>query len=122
MSVELRVEVSGDKPAVLLTRGSIADISCGGLKCDMGLDVPVGTQVAIRFPELPEGTSLQPDLMDGQIVRSESLGGVPDRVAIAFTKPLDCLELGAIAQTKQGARVAHATDPFSRFATSYICI
>ena len=30
---------------------------------------------------------------DGRVVRTESLGGVPDRVAIAFARPLETIEL-----------------------------
>ena len=63
LSVELRVEVSGDKPAILLTRGMVTDLSCGGLKCDINLNVPVGTRVDVRFQETT-GAALAPDLMD----------------------------------------------------------
>ena len=128
LSVELRVEVSGDKPAVLLTRGMIADISCGGLKCDINLNVPVGTRVDVCFQET-SGTALTPDLMDGRVVRTESLGGVPDQVAIAFTFPLECLELdqlqpGEVAAPLHGPtaakrRASWADEPHSipTFAT-----
>ncbi|MCH7826125.1 MAG: PilZ domain-containing protein [Acidobacteria bacterium] len=92
LSVELRVEVSGDKPAILLTRGKVADISCGGLKCYINLNVPVGTRVDVCFQEA-SNTVLAPQLMDGRVVRTESLGGVPDQVAIAFAHPLECLDL-----------------------------
>lgn len=86
--VELRVEVSGDIPAILLARGAVADISCGGVRCDIDLDVPVGTCIDVGFPGTPN-TMLPPALMDGRVVRSESLGGVPDQLAIAFVQPLE---------------------------------
>ncbi len=95
LSVELRVEVSGDKPAILLTRGMVTDLSYGGLKCDINLNVPVGTRVDVCFHETA-GAVLAPDLIDGRVVRTESLGGVPDQLAIAFASPLECLDLATI--------------------------
>ena len=92
LSVELRVQVSGDKPAILLTRGQVADISCGGLRCDINFDVPVGTCVDLCFPETSDA-GLATDLMDGRVVRTESVGGVPDQVAIAFAHPLESFDL-----------------------------
>jgi hypothetical protein len=86
--VELRVEVSGDKPAMLLTRGMVADISRGGLRCDIDLDVPVGTRVDVRFP----CNALAPEPLDGRVVRTVSVGGVPEEVAIAFARPLEELD------------------------------
>ena len=99
LSVELRVEVSGDEPAMLLTRGMVADISCGGLRCDINLNVPVGTRVDVCFQEASD-TILTPDLMDGLVVRTDSLGGVPDQVAIAFSHPLECLPLDQLRPDK----------------------
>ena len=85
ISVELRVEVSGAKPAMLLTRGMVADISRCGLRCDIDLDVPVGTSVGVHFPC---GT-LAPESLDGRVIRTVSVGGVPGQVAIAFARPLE---------------------------------
>lgn len=93
LAVDLRLTMSSSKPVVLLTRGNVADISCGGLKCELRLDVPVGTPVDVRFPQLPAGVSLAPSFRQGRVVRTESPGGLPDRVAIAFTQPLDSLEV-----------------------------
>lgn len=119
MSVELRVGVSSDKPAVLLTRGNVADISCGGLKCNIGLDVPVGTRVDVRFPRIPKGVSLEPHYLDGQVVRTESLGGAPDRVAIAFAHPLDNLEMGAMEGAHDGVGVSGSNHFLATIATSF---
>ena len=128
LSVELRVEVSGDKPAILLTRGMVTDLSCGGLKCDINLNVPVGTCVDVRFREAI-GAALAPDLMDGRVVRTESLGGVPDQVAIAFARPLESVELDHVPPHESAAplrgrtaakrRVSWADEPhsFPTFAT-----
>jgi hypothetical protein len=95
MSVELRVRIGGDKPAILLTRGVVADISCGGLKCEIDLAVPVGTVVRVCFTDLPEAV-VAPELSDGHVVRTESLGGVPDHVAIAFTRPLERIDVDSL--------------------------
>ncbi len=100
--MELRVEVSGDKPAILLTRGSVADISYGGIKCDIDLHVPVGTHVDVCFPGMPDAT-LFPELMNGHVVRSESLGGVPDQLAIAFARPLEHLDVDRLGATHAAA-------------------
>ncbi len=128
LSVELRVEVSGDKPAILLTRGMVTDISCGGLKCDINLNVPVGTRVDVRLQGV-SGTPLPPDLMVGQVVRTDSLGGVPDQVAIVFARPLEALELDQIrpgcvdaslrgrVAAKRRASWADEPHPFPTFAT-----
>ncbi len=92
LSVELRVEVSGETPALLLTRGMAADISRGGVRCDIGFAVPVGTAVDVSFPDAPVGWQ---DLrrICGRVARTVSPGGVPDQVAIAFAQPLDQLDL-----------------------------
>ena len=128
LSVELRVEVSGDKPAILLTRGLVTDLSRGGLKCDINLNVPVGTRIDVCFQETA-GAALAPDLMDGRVVRTESLGGVPDQVAIAFARPLECLELDQVRPDQKAAplhgrtaakrRASWADEPhqFPTFAT-----
>ena len=105
ISVELRVEVSGAKPAILLTRGSVADISCGGVKCEIGLDVPVGTRVEVCFAGMPDAV-LAPELMNGRVVRSESLGGVPDQLAIAFARPLEHLDIERLGATHAAAGAA----------------
>jgi hypothetical protein len=104
MSVELRVQVGGDKPAILLTRGVVADISCGGLKCEIDLAVPVGTVVKVCFTDLPEAV-VAPELSDGHVVRTESLGGVPDNVAIAFTQPLERIDVDSLMASSLSARV-----------------
>ena len=128
LSVELRVQVSGDTPAILLTRGIVADISRGGLKCDIDLAVPVGTNVDVCFPD-PHGTSLTPELMDGRVIRTESLGGVPDHVAIAFTRPLEELDIDVFDTSRpmavprgrsapaRRASWADEPSPFPTFAT-----
>ncbi len=128
LSVELRVEVSGDEPAILLTRGRVADISCGGLKCDINVNVPVGTRVDVCLQET-SGTVLAPNLKDGRVVRTESLGGVPDQVAIAFARPLEWLELDQVrpdegaaplrGRTAAKRRASWADEPhsFPTFAT-----
>jgi len=95
MSVELRVQVGSDKPAILLTRGMVADISCGGVKCEINLAVPVGTRVKVRFTDLPEAV-VAPEMSDGHVVRTESPGGVPDHVAIAFTRPLERIAVDSL--------------------------
>ncbi len=84
---------------MLLTRGMVADISCGGLRCDINLNVPVGTRVDVCFQEGSD-TILAPDLTDGRVVRTDSLGGVPDQVAIAFSRPLECLLLDQLRPDK----------------------
>lgn len=95
LSVELRVEVSGERPAMLLTRSLVSDISRGGLRCDIDLEVPVGTRVDVRFTESPID-ALAPQSLDGHIVRTVALGGVPEQVVIAFGRPLDHLDLDAL--------------------------
>ena len=104
--MELRVEVSGDKPAILLTRDSVADISCGGVKCDLDLDVPVGTRVDVCFPGMPDAV-LPPELTNGHVVRSESLGGVPDQLVIAFARPLEHLDIERLSTTHPAAAARH---------------
>lgn len=88
ISVELRVEVSGAKPAMLLTRGLVSDISRCGFRCDIDLDVPVGTRIGVCFP----GDTLASGFLDGRVVRTVSVGGVPEQVAIAFARPLEKLD------------------------------
>lgn len=89
--VELRVAMSGNSPAMLLTRGQLSDISLGGLRCDIDLEVPVGTEVDVCFAESPKGAVVPPSI-DGRVVRTVSVGGVPDQVAIAFAQPLEQLD------------------------------
>lgn len=91
LSVELRVEVSGEKPAVLLARGLVADISRGGVRCDIDFAIPVGTGVDLCFPDAPGG-ALQPLATRGRVVRMVSPGGVADQIAIAFSRPLQQLD------------------------------
>ncbi len=93
MSVELRVEVSGTTPALLLTRGVVADISQGGVRCDIDFAVPIGTKVDLTFPDIPGG-AMSPQSIDGRVTRTISPGGVPDQVAIAFTRPLERFDAG----------------------------
>lgn len=95
LSVELRVEVSGSTPALLLTRGTIADISRGGVRCDIDFAVPVGTRVDLSFPDVSAG-GLHLRSIDGHVARTVSPGGVPDQVAIAFTLPLAQIDLERI--------------------------
>jgi len=128
LSVELRVQVSGVTPAILLTRGMVADISCGGLKCDIDFEVPVGTNVDVCFPDLP-GATPTPDLLDGRVIRTDSLGGVPEQVAIAFARPLEEFEINIIdsprpmaaprGRTAAARRASWADEPrpFPTFAT-----
>ena len=87
LSVELRVEVSGETPALLLTRGTIADISRGGVRCDIDFAVPVGTRVDLSFTDASDGGPLL-RCLEGHVARTVSPGGVPDQVAIAFASPL----------------------------------
>lgn len=128
LSVELRVEVSGDSPAMLLTRGLVSDISCGGLRCDIDLDVPVGTCVDVRFDEVPMD-ALAPQSLDGHVVRTVSVGGVPEQVVIAFARPLEHLDADALrapepsyslrGRTAATRRASWADEPqgFPTFAT-----
>lgn len=88
ISVELRVEVSGTKPAMLLTRGMVSDISRCGLRCDINFDLPTGTSVDVCFAN---GT-LAPESLRGRVVRTISVGGVPEQVAITFARPLEQLD------------------------------
>lgn len=99
MAVELRLTVPGAKPAVLLTRGVARDISCGGINCAVDLAVQAGTQVSVRFSALPDGVSVAPTYVSGQVVRAEMLGGAPGRIAIAFAKPLAQLEFNGKGST-----------------------
>ena len=120
--------MSGDTPALLLTRGMVADISCGGLKCDIDLEVPVGTNVDVCLPT-SQGTTLTPDLMDGRVVRTESLGGVPEHVAIAFAHPLEQFDIDVLdapqpmaaprgrSAAARRASWADEPSPFPTFAT-----
>lgn len=103
MPVELRVAMSGDEPALLLRRGLVSDISRGGLRCDIELDVPVGTRVDIRFPGLAE-KALAPQLTDGHVVRTISVGGVAEQVAIAFARPLEQLDPELLADPEPSLR------------------
>jgi hypothetical protein len=126
--VELRVEVSGKAPAMLLTRGQVSDISCGGLRCDIDLDVPVGTRVDVCFPGSP-AKALSPQQLDGRVVRTVSVGGVPEQVAIAFARPLEQLDADALqgfdstpslrGRTAAARRASWADEPqaFPTFAT-----
>jgi hypothetical protein len=93
MKIELRLRVSGKFPAVLLMRGVARDISAGGMSCAVDLAVPAGTQVNVRFSDLPHGTSVAPNTVAGRVVRTEPMGGIPGRVAIEFAEPLDRLDL-----------------------------
>jgi hypothetical protein len=43
----------------------VTDISCGGLKYDINLNVPVGTRVDVRLQNV-SGSLLPPDLMVGR--------------------------------------------------------
>ncbi|MFQ5743748.1 MAG: PilZ domain-containing protein [Acidobacteriota bacterium] len=119
LAVELRLQVGGDKPAVLLTRGMVKNISSGGVSCAIGLAVPNGTQVNVRFPTIPAGATLSPSSVGGQVVRTESLGGVPERIAIAFNKPLTQLNLesGRPALSRR-REVSVPSLPVGRHATS----
>jgi len=128
ISVELRVEVSGDKPAMLLTRGMVSDISCGGLRCHLDLDVPVGTRVDVCFPDGPDG-AISPASFDGKIVRSVSVGGAPAQIAVVFGQPLEQLDMDALhgidtepslrGRTAAARRASWADEPggFPAFAT-----
>jgi hypothetical protein len=93
MKIELRLRVSGKFPAVLLMRGVARDISAGGVNCAVDLAVPAGTQVSVRFSDLPHGASVAPSTVAGRVVRTEPMGGIPGRVAIEFAEPLDRLDL-----------------------------
>jgi hypothetical protein len=115
MSVELRVQVGSDKPAILLTRGMVADISCGGVKCEIDLAVPVGTRVKVRFTDLPEAV-VAPELSDGHVVRTESPGGVPDHVVIAFTRPLERIDVDSL-MASLSARAPHGRTASMRRAS-----
>lgn len=99
--VELRVEVSGDSPAMLLTRGQVSDISYGGLRCDIDFEVPVGTKVGLRFSDSP-AEALKPLSLGGRVVRTISVGGVPEQVAIAFAQPLDFLDADMLQANDPG--------------------
>jgi len=126
--VELRVEVSGVEPAVLLTRGVVTDISRGGFRCDIDMDLPDGTAVAVRFPESPSG-ALAPEALDGRVIRTISAGGVAEQVAIAFATPLEQLDADALrcfdpapslrGRTAAARRASWADEPsaFPTFAT-----
>ncbi|MGD8331341.1 MAG: PilZ domain-containing protein [Acidobacteriota bacterium] len=126
--VELRVAMSGAAPAMLLTRGQIDDISFGGLRCDIDLEVPVGTHVDVCFAEGPKGAVVPPSI-DGRVVRTVSVGGVPDQVCIAFAQPLEKLETGLLdpwnpapslrGRTAAARRASWADEPqsFPTFAT-----
>lgn len=126
--VELRVEASGDEPAMLLRRGLLSDISRGGILCDITLDVPTGTEVDVRFPyTAPE--ALEPGTTSGHVVRRVSVAGVPAQLAIAFAEPLERLDAEAIQHTAGGGarrgrsaatrRASWADEPqvFPTFAT-----
>lgn len=99
--VELRVEVTGDEPAMLLTRGQVADISYGGLRCDIDFEVPVGTKVDVRFTDSPRD-ALSPLALDGRVVRTISVGGIPEQIAIAFSQPLDHLDAEMLERRDPG--------------------
>ena len=111
-----------------MTHGLVTDISCGGLKYDINLNVPVGTRVDVRLQNV-SGSLLPPDLMVGQVIRTDSLGGVPDQVAIAFACPLESLEIDQIrprdvdaslrgrTAAKRRASWADEPHPFPTFAT-----
>jgi len=124
--VELRVAMSGAAPAMLLTRGQISDISHGGLRCDIDLEVPVGTHVDVCFAESPSGAVVPPSI-DGRVVRTVSVGGVPDQVAIAFAEPLEKLDTQLLdpvdpslrGRTAAARRASWADEPqiFPTFAT-----
>lgn len=125
ISAELRVEVSGAQPAMLVTRGMVSDISRCGLRCDIDLDVPVGTSVGVCFP----GSTLAPESLDGRVVRTVSVGGVPAQVAIAFARPLEQLDTDLLQDidlmpslrgrtaAKRRASWADEPQPFPAFAT-----
>lgn len=126
--VELRVAMSGAAPAMLLTRGQLSDISYGGLRCDIDLEVPIGTHVDVCFAESPRGAVVPPSV-DARVVRTVSVGGVPDQIAIAFAKPLEKLETGLLdpaypapslrGRTAAARRASWADEPqiFPTFAT-----
>lgn len=97
--VELRVEAGGEKPAMLLRRGLLSDISLSGLLCDITLDVPTGTQVDVRFPYTAPD-ALEPGALSGRVVRRVSVAGVPAQLAIAFAEPLGRLDAEAIQHTE----------------------
>ena len=44
--------------------------------------------------------------MNGHVVRSESLGGVPDQLAIAFARPLEHLDIERLDATHAAAPAA----------------
>lgn len=99
LPVEMRFEVPGDRnPGMLLTRGNATDISHGGVRCEINLNVPVGTRVDVRFTALPRGSNVLPRFTEGHVVRVESVGGVPDQVAIAFARPLQVLQVEGRAE------------------------
>ena len=96
LTVGLQLEVSGhDNAAVLLTKGMAADISHGGVRCAINVDVPPGTWVEVRFSTVPNGLMLAPLVTRGRVVRTESVGGAPERIAIVFVEPLQLLEMEA---------------------------
>ena len=125
ISVELRVEVSGAKPAMLLTRGMVSDISRCGLRCDIDCDIPNGTSVDVCFAD---GT-LAPESLGGRVVRTISVGGVPEQVAIAFARPLEQLDTDLLRHidpmpslrgrtaARRRASWADEPHPFPNFAT-----
>lgn len=121
LSVELRVAVPGAKPAVLLTRGVARDISCGGVNCAIDLAVPAGTEVNVRFSTLPAGVFVQPTSVAGLVVRTETIGGAPGRIAIAFVEPLSNLDLNGNGICRNGSSVrghARSIDDIMGPATS----
>ena len=93
MKIELLLQVSSTHPAVLLMHGVARDISCGGVNCAVDLAVPKGTQVSVRFFDLPTGAKASPETVSGQVVRTEAMNGIPGRLAIEFDQPLRHLDL-----------------------------
>ena len=103
ISVELRVEVSGDEPALLLTRGVVADISRGGVRCDIDFAVPIGSRVDLSFPDVPHN-AMHPAATDGRVARTISPGGVPGQVAIVFDRPLGHLDADRLRAHERASR------------------
>jgi hypothetical protein len=127
VAVELRVELGSDEPAVLLTRSLVADISRGGIRCDIDFSVPAGTRVDVRFPSSP-ADAVSPQSLDGHVVRTIPVGGVPEQIVIAFAHPLESLDTDLLqghepatlrGRTAARRRASWADEPqvFPTFAT-----
>ena len=105
MKIELFLQVSGTNPAVLLMHGVARDISYGGVSCAVDIAVPKGTHVSVRFSDLPNGATANPETVAGRVVRTDPMGGIPGRLAIEFEEPLRRLDL--THQEPTGKVVSH---------------